>query len=515
MAMKRWLRLALVTGILSTTAVVVGALPASATEGFRVFFQTNNHVLAEYSSGNTVYTSTLGMTPNTNPNATLLTDGSYEVAFQANNHYLALDHFGGTSTTTHYGMDTATSPAITGLANGGWITAFQTNTHHLATYTSAGTIKDTGLPMQPATNPAIAALPNNTWAIAYQANTTELSTYSSTTSHSNTHAGLAPTTSPTIAGLADGSYELAAQTNTHHLLTAHVSGTSQSMNPTTLGMDPNTTPTIATQQNLTDWAIAFTANTDDLATYNNHGSTSDTHAGLAPTTSPAILALTDGSYELAAQTNTNHLLTAHVSGTGQTTNPTTLGMNPNTNPTIGTPTPVPGTTRKTASTNFDWAKVVLADGGWPVCANNVTVLTQWMASEEPPSDWYNRNNPLNNGDGSGGGAGLGSYDNLVTAAYYVGDNINANPSWYGAIDSDLTACAAPGTTAQAIWASPWAGSHYGNGSTWHSGSVDTVTAPAANWGPNPPSVPARPDTVDERQRRRATIRRRSALPAAL
>jgi hypothetical protein len=112
-----------------------------------------------------------------------------------------------------------------------------------------------------------------------------------------------------------------------------------------------------------------------------------------------------------------------------------------------------------------------------------------MDSEEPASDWYNRNNPLNNGDGSGGGAGLGSYDNLVTAAYYVVHNITTNPSWYGQIDSDLAACAAPDTTAAAIWNSPWASSHYGNGSSWHSGSVPTVAAPASAWGSNPPAVP--------------------------
>ncbi|WP_203925094.1 hypothetical protein, partial [Rugosimonospora africana] len=150
---------------------------------------------------------------------------------------------------------------------------------------------------------------------------------------------------------------------------------------------------------------------------------------------------------------------------------------------------IPAAATHTASTNFDWAKVVLADGNWPVCGNNVTVLTQWMTNEEPPSDWWNRNNPLNNGDGSGGGAGLGSYDNLVTAAHYVAHNITVNPSWYGAIDSDLAACASPGTTAAAIWNSPWASSHYGYGSNWYSGTVNAYAAPASNWGPNPPAVP--------------------------
>ena len=85
----------------------------------------------------------------------------------------------------------------------------------------------------------------------------------------------------------------------------------------------------------------------------------------------------------------------------------------------------PGQPPSTPSTNYDWADMVLQIGGWPVSTNNVTVITQWMTSEEPTSDWYDRNNPLNNGYGSGGGAGLGSYPNLQVAAYDVVANLNA------------------------------------------------------------------------------------------
>jgi alpha-galactosidase len=480
-----------------TVAVAVGssvlglpARPAAAADNFRVFFQANDNVLAEYSSGQTTFSSTLGMAPGTSPSAARLSDGTYEVTFQANNHYLAFNHFGGGTMTTHYGMDAASSPAVAGLPNGGWVSVFQANTHHLYVYTSAGVLKDTGLGMYAGTTPAIAALPNGAWAVAFEANTGDLATYSSNGSSSDTHAGLLAGTSPVIAGLHDGSYELAGQANTNRLVTAHVSGSGQSTNATTLGMAVGTDPSIAVQSNGTDWAVAFQANNGDLATYNNHGSSSDTHAGLLAGTSPSILAFPDGSYELAGQTNTNHLVTAHVSGSGQSVNATTLGMDAGTSPSFGPPTAAAPPVTHPASTNVDWAKVVLDEGNWPVCGNNVTVLTQWMDSEEPASDWWNRNNPLNNGDGSGGGAGLGSYDNLVTAAYYVAHNINANPSWYGQIDSDLAACASTGTTAQAIWNSPWASSHYGNGSTWHSGSVPTVAAPASAWGSSPPPVPA-------------------------
>ena len=95
------------------------------------------------------------------------------------------------------------------------------------------------------------------------------------------------------------------------------------------------------------------------------------------------------------------------------------------------------------STNFDWAGLVLEDGGWPNTSNNITVITQWMTSEEPTSDWWDRNNPLNNGLGSGGGSGLGSYNDLSTAAYYVALNLESNSYGYPAVAADLAASAAP------------------------------------------------------------------------
>lgn len=133
------------------------------------------------------------------------------------------------------------------------------------------------------------------------------------------------------------------------------------------------------------------------------------------------------------------------------------------------------------STNYDWAALVLRDGSWPVSSNNVTVITQWMASEEPPSNWWNRNNPLNNGLGSGGGSGLGSYSDLATAAYYVALNLESSSFGYPAIAGDLAASAAPSVTAAAIWNSQWASGHYGYGTNWYSGTVASVAAPASAW----------------------------------
>ena len=130
-------------------------------------------------------------------------------------------------------------------------------------------------------------------------------------------------------------------------------------------------------------------------------------------------------------------------------------------------------------TNEAWAKLVLMFGGWPQTDANVTVMLRWMRQENGPPDWWNRNNPLNNGYGSGGGAGLGSYPDLITAAEYCAKNLQRG---YPEIVAGLQAGTSADATAAAIWASPWATSHYGNGTHWSTRPVDIVQAPASAWG---------------------------------
>lgn len=129
-------------------------------------------------------------------------------------------------------------------------------------------------------------------------------------------------------------------------------------------------------------------------------------------------------------------------------------------------------------TNADWAKLVLLDGGWSLGEQNVTVMLRWMRQENGPRNWWNRDNPLNNGYGSGGGAGLGSYPSLTEAAKYAAGNLHRGyPAVVAALASETSADA----TAAAIWASPWSSSHYANGAHWSTAPVDIVTAPASDW----------------------------------
>jgi hypothetical protein len=138
--------------------------------------------------------------------------------------------------------------------------------------------------------------------------------------------------------------------------------------------------------------------------------------------------------------------------------------------------------------NYYWAVLVLSFGGWPQSSNNITTILDWNSSEQSnTSQWWtggnpnqNHINPLNNGLGSGGGAGLGGYTNLVQAAKYVALNLEDEGS-YGTIVADFKKSALPSVTAIAIWHSPWAASHYGYGSAWHTGPVADVNARKGLW----------------------------------
>ncbi|HEX4057231.1 MAG TPA: hypothetical protein VHX87_02795 [Galbitalea sp.] len=133
-------------------------------------------------------------------------------------------------------------------------------------------------------------------------------------------------------------------------------------------------------------------------------------------------------------------------------------------------------------TNYDWAKLVLLAGGWPMSKSNVTVILRWMRQENGANNWWNRNNPLNNSYGAPGAGGTGHYANLIIAAQKVAGALHAGAGGgYSGIVSALAASSSPGVTAQAIWASFWSTSHYANGTHWSTAPVPVVKAPAGDW----------------------------------
>ncbi|MBX9717251.1 MAG: hypothetical protein K2X36_00200 [Microbacteriaceae bacterium] len=132
-------------------------------------------------------------------------------------------------------------------------------------------------------------------------------------------------------------------------------------------------------------------------------------------------------------------------------------------------------------TNYDWASLVLLMGGFPITESNVTVITRWMRQENYVDTWYNRNNPLNNGWGSGGGGGTGRYVDLVDAAANAAEALNSLGR-YSEIVATLRASAPTEQVERAIWFSGWATGMYNNGAHWSYSPVPVVTAPPSAWG---------------------------------
>jgi hypothetical protein len=135
---------------------------------------------------------------------------------------------------------------------------------------------------------------------------------------------------------------------------------------------------------------------------------------------------------------------------------------------------------KANGTNYDFAKLVMLYAGWPQSDNNVTVFTRWMRQENGVDDWWNRNNPLNNGWGSGGGGGTGTYDSLDIAAQNAAEALLQNAG-YSAIAAAFASSADTSVTEAAIWASPWASGHYDNGGHWSYVEVPVVKSPDGTW----------------------------------
>jgi hypothetical protein len=164
----------------------------------------------------------------------------------------------------------------------------------------------------------------------------------------------------------------------------------------------------------------------------------------------------------------------------------TLEVDPNVqaNPEIdlGDYTATPGVQTLAASgTNYDWAKLVLIFADLPVTDANVTVFTRWMRQENGADDWWNRNNPLNNGWGSGGGGGTGTYPNLIVAAQNAAEAMRTLAGYQGFVAA-FERSAPTEEIESAIWNSNWASGHYAYGGHWHYTPVDVVTAPAGAWG---------------------------------
>ena len=132
-------------------------------------------------------------------------------------------------------------------------------------------------------------------------------------------------------------------------------------------------------------------------------------------------------------------------------------------------------------TNRAWAELVLVFGDFPRTEENITVILRWMRQENGVDNWWNRNNPLNNGWGTIEGNFLSGYTTLVDAAEQCADALHSR-SGYAGIVAALQDGSSADATAAAIWASDWATGHYDYGGHWSTAPVTVVQAPADAWG---------------------------------
>jgi hypothetical protein len=238
-------------GTLSTTlGMDAGTSPAIAAlpnDGWIVAFQDNANKLYLYDSKGDKTNTDLGMDPGTDPALAVQPDGTYRVVFQDNDSVLAGYNSSGSNYATTVGMKAGTSPAITALTDGTYEIAVEANTDDFATvHLGTGySVNTTTLGMDAGTSPAIASQPDKSFKAVFQDNDNVLAGYNSTGSSYTTTVGMKAGTSPAITALTDATYEVAVEANTDNFATVHLS-TGYSVNATTLGMDADTNPSLAT-----------------------------------------------------------------------------------------------------------------------------------------------------------------------------------------------------------------------------------------------------------------------------
>jgi hypothetical protein len=109
----------------------------------------------------------------------------------------------------------------------------------------------------------------------------------------------------------------------------------------------------------------------------------------------------------------------------------------------------------------------------PLTTNNIENLMRWNQAEnmipavpwwgKPSTQYPNRTNPLNSGQGPPNRNSLGTYANLDQAAYYLADLLLNGPRFanYGAIVAALQGNASPDTFSAAVVQSSFAETRYG------------------------------------------------------
>ena len=236
----------------------------------------------------------VGMAPGTSPAFTMLPNG-YELAFQAYGGQL---WSAGNAGWVNWGVGVApgTSPSVIALPKGGYEIAFQGYSGQLWTVGNAGW-KDWGVGMAPGTSPSMIALPNGGYEIAFQAYGGGLWTVG-TAGWTSWGVGMAANTSPAAIALPQGGFQVAFQAyggpNGGDVWTVGNAGwTDWGPAMGNVGMAPGTSPSLVALPK-GGFEVALQANGGDLWTVGTTGTT-DWGLAMAPNSSPGITVQSDGT----------------------------------------------------------------------------------------------------------------------------------------------------------------------------------------------------------------------------
>lgn len=242
--------------------------------------------------------------------------------------------------------------------------------------------------------PAGAVL-TNTYLAEMQDNDRYLYGYNYGTNEPTT-LGMDPGSSPSTIGLSDDSTYVTAFQDNDNALYLHYS-TGSNVN-TGLGMDPGTSPSVAALGTNNDWEAAFQDNDNVLYLRSSGGTNLNTGLGMDPGTSPSI-AGSGGGWIAAFQDNDNYLYITTSAGLKYQT---TLGMAPGTSPAI----------------------TALADGGFVVAfqANTGDLYTFSVGGTSSTAIADGSKNPTHYGMEAGTSPSIASFtNNTWLAAFQTND----------------------------------------------------------------------------------------------
>ncbi len=260
----------------------IGANPSVAmlNGGYGVAYQGSDKSLHLYDSRtNTARSLHLG--EGSNPSyARLVGTDDAVVAFVANTGLIWT--WSATEGARNLQLAAQSVPNIVGLTGGGYEIAYRGTDGSVHVYSSRTQVASTlHLGMDLNTGPAIAALPSGGFMVAINSNHDQLWTWTSGVGARNTAVDL-DVTSPSIAATSKG-YEIAGLSRSHTLLTVTKSGVVDTHLPGT----QQSSPEIVALSDGT-FEIAYQRPDDSLATYDANNGAVDRHLGMYYLSEPSI-----------------------------------------------------------------------------------------------------------------------------------------------------------------------------------------------------------------------------------